>query len=613
MNLKQPVASDAKSCAEDNSEMDAKHARSSDSQPNRSVLSNLTNVCATGIAQFARSNVSTRVPRPDMSKVSAGTPVWVPGYVRTAFGNLVHPIPLDSGSPLSLISSNLVDTFYAKENIEPIDETVVMGIDGEPIEISGSVKLWFSLPDSSDITRTPLAFEDQLFVINGLQDLILLGNELIGRAKMNISPSDKEKEWLIHSPLEPLTVIRAFSDERECTPPGVHYRVITPSGIKLCAGRKPKHHVEPQSDSDVVVKPSKLSGLVALARTLIGKLSKKYDVQAEEPSQQHAFSVGPVPSMPPVLSHSVDPRLVTSDQESKLIARFGIQSDVVIPKNDEMEPLLADEKLHVDQDVPVRVKILLKSIIYRFRKAISTPSHPIGTIVGGPHFKVRLQGKLPVYIQQSYTTKQREEIRSLIQTMYDMDVLIDTETATYACRVSVVRRSPTDAPRLVTNYRPVNNVTRRDIYPIALTTENIKWLLETDPMTGFPRCNFMSDFDANKAYWQVLCADQETMDALAMALPDKIAACKRMPFGPCNAPGHWSRVCDKVLGPYKWKNFTNFYDNLHCSGSTLFDGLWNVALLLERMEQHGMTVSLNKCHFFIVGCGCWGCKSQPMA
>ena len=523
-------------------------------------------------------------------------------------------MPLDTGSPLSLISSNLCDTFFQKENIELMEETLVMGIDGEAVPIAGSVRLMISLPDGADPTRAPLSFEDQFFVIYGLQDIVLLGNEVIGRAKMNIRPADRQHEWLIQSPIEPLTIIRGYTDEREATPPGDHYRVLTSSGVKLCAGRKPKAHVEPKEDSLVGVKPTPhLSGIVAGVFTFAVNRIKKYVDAQPEQSQQHAFPVGPLPTVVSKQLSTIDPATITPDQEKQLVERFGINPNFVILQTDEMAPLLTVDKLHINPDVPACIKRLIQAIVYKFRGAISTPSHPIGTIKDGPHFKVRLQGKLPVYIQQGYTTKQRQEIQPLIQQMYDLDVLADTETATYACRVSVVRRAPGEKPRLVTNYRPVNQVTRRDIYPIALTTENIKWLLETDPSTGFPRCNYMTDFDANKAYWQVLCADQETKDALAMALPDKIAACNRMPFGPCNAPGHWSRVCDKVLGPYKWKNFTNFYDNLHCSGSTLFDGLWNVALLLERMEQHGMTVSLDKCHFSIASCGFLGCKSQLMA
>ena len=543
--------------------------------------------------------------------VAQGTPVWVPGHVRTPFGYLVHPIPLDSGSPLSLISDNLIDTFFSKENIEPMDETLVMGIDGEPIPLSGLVKLWFSLPDGFDSSRPPLIFEDQLFVISGLKDLILLGNEVISRTKMSIKPADKSREWLIQSLNVPLTVIRAFSDERECTPLGEHYRIMTPAGVKLCAGRKPKMYVEPKQTGPMGVKPSSLSGLVA--RVFVVNQLKKYAVESDEKSEQHAFNVGPLPTTTPQTLRVADVMAITPEQKQKLITRFGIDPNVVIPAEDEMAPLLADDKLHIEENIPEDAKRLLKAIVYHFNGAISKPSRPMGTIVGGPHFKVRVDGKLPQYIQQTYARKQREDIEPLIQQMYELDVLKDTETATFACRVSVVRRTPSDKPRLVTNYRPLNQVTRRDIYPIALTTENIKWLLETDPATGYPRCNFMSDFDANKAYWQVLCADQETMDALAMALPDKVAACKRMPFGPCNAPGHWSRVCDKILGPYKWKNFTNFYDNLHCSGSTLFDATWNIALMLERLQQHGATVALDKCHFIIAGCGSLGCKSQPMA
>ena len=561
------------------------------------------------------SSPESKVPRPDVRKVMSGTPVWVPGYVKTALGKLAHPIPLDSGSSLSLISANLEGTFFGKENVEPRQEVLVMGVDGESIPIRGSVRLWFSLPDWKDVTHNPLVFEDQLFVIDGLGDLILLGNELISRAQLNIQPANVDHEWIIQSPLEPYTVIRGFSDERECIPTGAFYRIRTKNGVKLCQGRKPVGFVEPEVGVRTL-RPSALTGLVAMLRLKsfsIRSLPVKRDPLAKYKLEQSTdakpqpapIPYEPLPSNFKAPQQMLDPIVITAEQEKQLIDRFGLKPFDPTPADEEVAMMLADEKMFlINPEVPDIIKLLTKSIILRYSNVISTSRHPLGCITDGPHFKVRLRGHLPVYYQQSYTSQQREEMKPLVQQLYDLDVLTDSPSATFACRVRVVHRVPGDKGRLVTNYRPVNNITMKDIYPIALTTENIKWLREVDPRTGFPRCNFMCDFDANKAYHQVLCADQETKDALAMALPDGIAACNRMPFGPCNAPGHWSRVCDKVLGPYKWTNFTNFYDNLHCAGSTLFDGLWNTALLFERMEQHGMTVSLDKCHFFIAGSDC---------
>ena len=557
------------------------------------------------VPRAIRSFDTTKVPRPDMRVSTTGTPVWMPGYVRTPYGLIAHPIPFDTGSPLSLISANLSGTFFQEENIDLLDDTLVMGIDGQSVHILGTIRLWFELPDWRDPHKARLTFEDQLMVIDaGLTDLILLGNELIGRAKLNIQPAEAKCEWIIHSPHEPFLVMKAFSDERECLPVGEHYRVRTPSGVKMCAGRRPKGTQEPEEKAKPMTRPTNLAGLVAIA--LLSNIMNKYNVDEDNKTDAvEMVEVKALPTKPPTPKQVVNPHQLTSDGIKRLIERFGLRLDEPIDENSEVGKLLADQsKLHINPDVPQIVIKILKAILVRFGGALSRPSCPMGTIWKGPPFRVRLNGTLPSYVQQTYTFKQREELRPLVQQMYDLKVLADTDTATYACRVSVVRRTPTDKPRLVTNYRPVNEVTVRDIYPIALTTENIKWLLQTDPVTGWPRCNYMSDFDANRAYWQVPCADQATKDALAMALPDRVAACERMPFGPCNAPGHWSRVCDAMMGPFKWINFTNFYDNLHCAGPTLDEALFNVALIMERMEAIGMTVDINKCHFFIVSCDC---------
>ena len=557
------------------------------------------------VPRAVRSFETTKVPRPDMFVSTTGTPVWMPGYVKTPYGLIAHPIPFDTGSPLSLISANLSGTFFQEENIDLLDDTLVMGIDGQSVHILGTIRLWFELPDWRDPHKARLTFEDQLMVIDaGLTDLILLGNELIGRAKLNIQPAEAKCEWIIHSPHEPFLVMKAFSDERECLPVGDHYRVRTPSGVKMCAGRRPKGMQEPDERAKPITRPTNLAGLVAVA--LLSNLMHKYQVDVDQKTDEvEMVETKALPSQPPIPKRVANPHQLTDSGVKRLVERFGLRPNDPIDDNNEVGKLLADpSKLHINPDVPELAKKLLIAIIIRFSGAISRPSCPIGTITKGPPFRVRLQGSLPTYFQQTYTSKQRDELRPLIQQMYDLKVLADTDTATYACRVSVVRRTPTDKPRLVTNYRPINEVTVKDIYPIALTTENIKWLLQTDPVNGWPRCNYMSDFDANRAYWQVPCADQITKDALAMALPDRVAACERMPFGPCNAPGHWSRVCDAMMGPFKWINFTNFYDNLHCAGPTLDEALYNVALIMERMETFGMTVDINKCHFFIASYDC---------
>ena len=78
---------------------------------------------------------------------------------------------------------------------------------------------------------------------------------------------------------------------------------------------------------------------------------------------------------------------------------------------------------------------------------------------------------------------------------------------------------------------------------------------------------------------------------------------KRIPFGLRNAPLHFQRAIDTILGSYRYEFALAFIDNVVVYSKSLDEHLLHVSLVLEALGNAGVTVSERKCHFAYRGFG----------
>jgi 2-keto-4-pentenoate hydratase len=98
--------------------------------------------------------------------------------------------------------------------------------------------------------------------------------------------------------------------------------------------------------------------------------------------------------------------------------------------------------------------------------------------------------------------------------------------------------------------------------------------------------------DANKGYFQFGLTDG-SKKYTAFITEDGFYQFKRVPFGLKNAPAHFQRAIDTILGSYRYEFALAFIDDIVVYSRTLQDHLRHVSLVLQALEDVGMTVSEN--------------------
>ena len=129
--------------------------------------------------------------------------------------------------------------------------------------------------------------------------------------------------------------------------------------------------------------------------------------------------------------------------------------------------------------------------------------------------------------------------------------VIEHSYSPWASPVVLVRKKDGEI-RFCVDYRKVNDVTEKDVYPLPRIDDVL------DQLNG---ARYFVKLDLYKWYWQVPVRE-EHVPKTAFSTPDGHYQFRRMPFGLCNAPAAFQRMMDQVLGPLKWKECLVFMDDL---------------------------------------------------
>ena len=142
--------------------------------------------------------------------------------------------------------------------------------------------------------------------------------------------------------------------------------------------------------------------------------------------------------------------------------------------------------------------------------------------------------------------------------------------------------------RLCVDYRKLNNVTKKDCYPLP----RIDDMLET--LSG---AQWFSSLDLASGFWQV---ELEQKDREKSTFITRFGTYEFtvMPFGLCNAPATFQRLMDTVLRDILWQFVVVYIDNINIGSKTFEEHLTHLEQVFERLEKAGLKLSPEKCFFF---------------
>ncbi|UYV72561.1 hypothetical protein LAZ67_9003705, partial [Cordylochernes scorpioides] len=240
---------------------------------------------------------------------------------------------------------------------------------------------------------------------------------------------------------------------------------------------------------------------------------------------------------------------------------------------------LVDERLDKEQKSMIVECLEKYSEVFDFeRKSFSTTSnvkHKIDTSDSRP-IKQRPYRVSPV---------ERRSIQSEVDKMIKMGIVQPSESP-WSSPVVLVKKKD-GSWRFCVDYRKLNKVTKKDVYPLPRNDDVL------DSLTG---TKFFSSMDLRTGYWQIEI-DEEDREKTAFITPDGLYEFRVMPFGLCNAPATFERMMDKLLAGLKWTICLCYLDDIIVYATSFKEHIERLGKVLRCIQQAGLCINHEKCRF----------------
>jgi hypothetical protein len=180
---------------------------------------------------------------------------------------------------------------------------------------------------------------------------------------------------------------------------------------------------------------------------------------------------------------------------------------------------------------------------------------------------------------------ERTFIGEEIQRMLKQD-LIEKAKSEWASSVVLVRKK-NGKLRFCVDYRQLNQVTRKDLYPLPRID---------DMLDALGHASWFTSLDLASGYWQVE-VDPKDRDKTTFITQFGTYQFIVMPFGLCNAPVTFQRLMNEVLDEFLWKFVVVYLDDLNVYSKTFAQHLDHLQQVFERLRQVGLKLNPEKCYF----------------
>ena len=244
-------------------------------------------------------------------------------------------------------------------------------------------------------------------------------------------------------------------------------------------------------------------------------------------------------------------------------------------------------KLVAESDLQSRLhKRQLSNLLTEYSDVMVDPKSPLGRtplaehhIDTGEALPIRQVVRPPA---KSLAGTSEAEIKRMLE-----QGLIRPSDSPWASPVVLVKKKD-GTVRFCVDYRKLNEVTRKDAYPLPRIEACFDCL---------GRSTWFCTLDLRSGYWQVPVAEQD-IEKTAFITPQGLFEYLVMPFGLTNAPATFERLMERVLKGLQWKQCLVYIDDIIVFGPTFAATLDNLRQVLHRLRQAGLTCKPKKCELF---------------
>ncbi len=190
--------------------------------------------------------------------------------------------------------------------------------------------------------------------------------------------------------------------------------------------------------------------------------------------------------------------------------------------------------------------------------------------------------KNPYTIPRAYYDNVKQQLEDLVK-----QNIITPSRSSYSSPIVVVKKKD-GSLRICNDFRELNSVTKKDVYPLP----KIDTILSV--LSGYL---YLSTLDARSGFLQVPIHPDDR-HLTAFTTPFGFYEYTRMPFGLCNAPATFQRMMDLILSGLTWEACLVYMDDIIVFGRTFEEHLHNLELVLAALQAADITIKPSKCKLF---------------
>ncbi len=191
----------------------------------------------------------------------------------------------------------------------------------------------------------------------------------------------------------------------------------------------------------------------------------------------------------------------------------------------------------------------------------------------------------PPIKQQPYRTPvaRRQKVSEMIDAMEKQGVIQPT-VCPWASPVVLVPKKD-GSLRFCVDYRRLNSVTRKDVYPLPQID---------DILDALGEAKYFSTLDLIAGHWQVEL-DEDSRTKSAFTTFKGLYEFTRMPFGLCNAPATFQRIMQRILAGLEWKSCFVYLDDVLVASRTFDEHLQHLRDVFLRLREAHLRLKPKKC------------------
>ncbi|UYV71409.1 hypothetical protein LAZ67_8003042, partial [Cordylochernes scorpioides] len=241
-----------------------------------------------------------------------------------------------------------------------------------------------------------------------------------------------------------------------------------------------------------------------------------------------------------------------------------------------------EPQFQINENLAYKEKEQLKQVLERYEDLFSSG---LGRSNLAKH-RIDTEGAKPIkHKPYRVSAKEREIIKEQIDEML-RDGIIRPSSSPWSFPVILVKKRD-GKYRFCVDYRKLNDVTVKDVYPIPRID---------DVMDTLQGSKYFSAIDLRSGYWQVEIKEKDK-EKTAFTTTHGLYEFNVMPFGLCNAPATFERNMDNVLGNLRWQICLCYLDDVIIYSSDFPTHLKRLEAVLKCFSESNLKLNDKKCRF----------------